>query len=401
MIQEIKKIASEYKAEVIGHRRHLHMHPELSFEEEKTGKYIAKFLADLGIPHTTGWVEHGVVATIQGDLAGPTIALRGDIDALPIQERNDKAYKSTVAGKMHACGHDVHTASLMGVAKILWTVKEHLKGTVRLIFQPGEEKIPGGALLMIKEGVLEGPKPMAIYGQHVHPPLEVGKVGYRSGMYMASADEVYLTVNGKGGHGALPHNCTDTILLSARILEALQAVVSRYCNPNIPSVLSFGKINSEGGATNVIPDCVRIEGTFRTMNEEWRYEAHQHIKTIAENTAISMGGTCDVDIHVGYPCLINHQQETQRVQQGMIDYLGEENVVELPIRLTAEDFSYYSQVSDACFYRLGTGNPNKGITSPVHTPTFDIDEDALEIGMGLMAYLAINRLENISIAKII
>ncbi len=235
MKTQIKKIAAKYKAEIISHRRHLHMHPELSFQEENTGKYIAQFLTDLGIPHTTGWVEHGVVATIEGAHDGPTIALRGDIDALPIQEANDVAYKSTHKGKMHACGHDVHTASLMGVAKILWEIKDQLRGTVRLIFQPGEEKLPGGASLMIKEGVLANPKPLAIYGQHVHPPLEVGKVGYRSGMYMASADEVYLTVNGRGGHGALPHNCIDTVLMSARIIEALQAVVARHCNPNIPS----------------------------------------------------------------------------------------------------------------------------------------------------------------------
>ncbi len=395
ILQEIKVLAAEYKAEIIKHRRHLHMYPELSFEEENTGKYIAKYLSDLGIPHTTGWVEHGVVATIEGGQEGPTIALRGDIDALPIQEANDVPYKSTNEGKMHACGHDVHTASLMGVAKILWELKDGIKGTVRLIFQPGEEKLPGGASIMIKEGVLSDPKPISIYGQHVHPPLDVGKVGYRSGMYMASADEIYLKVTGFGGHGALPHNCIDTVLLSARILEALQAVVSRHCNPNIPSVLSFGKINSDGGATNVIPDIVRIEGTFRTMNEEWRYQAHEHIKKIAQHTAQSMGGSCDVDIQIGYPCLINHAAETNFVHQVMIDYLGEENVVELPLRLTAEDFSYFSQVSDACFYRLGTGNSAKGITSPVHTPNFDIDEDALEIGMGLMAFLAILRLEKV------
>lgn len=396
LTREVKELASSYKDEMIAHRRHLHMHPELSFKEENTGTYIADFLQGIGIPHTTGWVEHGVVATIKGALDGPTVALRGDIDALPIQELNEVEYKSTIDGHMHACGHDVHTASLMGVAKILWSLRDKLKGTVRLIFQPGEEKLPGGASLMIKEGVLDDPTPISIYGQHVHPPLEVGKVGYRSGMYMASADEIYLTVIGKGGHGALPHNCIDTVLMSARIIEALQDVVSRFCNPNIPSVLSFGRIKSDGGATNVIPDKVFIEGTFRTMNEKWRYEAHDHIKRIAQQTALAMGGSCDVDIHVGYPCLINNAEETEFVRQSMIRYLGEENVVELPIRLTAEDFSYYSQVSDACFYRLGTGNPEKGITAPVHTPTFDIDEDALEVGMGLMAFLAIERLQSSS-----
>lgn len=391
-ISQIKSLAADYKSEIIGHRRHLHMHPELSFEEVETGKYISKYLTDIGIPHTTGWADTGIVALIDGNLPGPTIALRADIDALPITEANEVQYKSKHNGKMHACGHDVHTSSLMGVAKILWNLREHLAGTVKLIFQPGEEKLPGGASLLIKEGVLQNPTPISIFGQHVHPPLAVGKVGYRSGMYMASADEIRLKIKGKGGHAALPHNCIDTILISARILEALQAVVSRLCNPNIPSVLTFGKINSEGGATNVIPDIVRIEGTFRTMSEDWRFQAHDHIKKICKNTAESLGAECEVDIQVGYPCLINDEKETSFLKNAMETYLGAENVVELPIRLTAEDFSYYSQICNASFYRLGTGNISKGISSPVHSNTFDIDEDALEIGMGLMAFIAFQRL---------
>jgi len=390
IITQIKEKAQQHFAKIRDIRRHIHMHPELSFQEENTGKYIASVLDQLGVSYTDGWCDTGIVAIIEGDLNGDRVVmLRADIDALPIVEENDVPYKSTIPNVMHACGHDVHTASLLGAIHILQEMKHSFGGTIKCIFQPGEELLPGGASIMIKEGVLENPKPDSVLGQHVHPPLEVGKIGIRSGMYMASADEIRMTINGKGGHGALPHNCVDTVLMSARILIALQDIVARNTNPNIPAVLSFGKINSTGGATNIIPDEVKIEGTFRTMNEPWRMEAHKMIKQIAEKTAEAMGGSCEVDIQVGYPCLINEPALTDRIKAQMIAYMGEQNVVELPIRLTAEDFSYYSQEADACFYRLGTGNPERGITSPVHTPTFDIDEDALEIGMGLMAYLAI------------
>ncbi|MEM9547119.1 MAG: M20 family metallopeptidase [Bacteroidota bacterium] len=390
----IKEKANHYFDRIQSIRHHLHMHPELSFEEVETGRYIASVLKQLGVDYTDGWCEHGIVATIIGEKeSSKTIMLRADIDALPITEQNKKTYASLNEGVMHACGHDVHTSCLLGAIHILNDLKSEFGGTIRCIFQPGEEKLPGGASIMIKEGVLENPKPTSVIGQHVHPPLEVGKIGIKSGMYMASADEIRMTVRGKGGHAALPHDCIDTVLMSSKILLALQDVVARNTNPNIPAVLSFGKINSVGGATNIIPDEVKIEGTFRTMNEKWRKEAHQLIKRIAGKTAESMGGSCEVDIMVGYPCLINEPLLTERTKSSMIDYMGEGNVIELPIRMTAEDFSYYSQEADACFYRLGTGNAEKGITSPVHTPTFDIDEKALEIGMGLMAYLAIRELD--------
>ncbi len=388
---KIKEKASQYFEKIQKIRHHLHMNPELSFQEVNTGKYIASVLDELGVEYTAGWCDNGLVAIIKGDQpSDKVIMLRADIDALPIQEENEVAYKSQNSGVMHACGHDVHTSCLLGAMHILNDLKSDFGGTIKCIFQPGEEQLPGGASIMIKEGVLENPKPTSVLGQHVHPPLAVGRIGYRSGMYMASADEIRITVKGKGGHGALPHNCVDTVLMSARILTALQDVVARNTNPNIPAVLSFGKINSVGGATNIIPDEVKIEGTFRTMNEDWRLEAHKQIKRIAEKTAESMGGTCEVDIMIGYPCLINEPQLTARTHSHMVEYMGEENVVELPIRLTAEDFSYYSQQADACFYRLGTGNSELGITSAVHTPTFDVDEQALEIGMGLMAYLAVS-----------
>ncbi|MFT4533335.1 MAG: amidohydrolase [Saprospiraceae bacterium] len=391
---KIKEKASQYFEKIQKIRHHLHMNPELSFQEVNTGKYIASVLDELGVDYTDGWCDNGIVAVIKGNKrSNKVIMLRADIDALPITEENQVDYKSQNVGVMHACGHDVHTSCLLGAMHILNDLRSEFGGTIKCIFQPGEEQLPGGASIMIKEGVLENPKPTSVLGQHVHPPLAVGKIGYKSGMYMASADEIRITVKGKGGHGALPHNCIDTVLMSAKILTALQDVVARNTNPNIPAVLSFGKINSVGGATNIIPDEVKIEGTFRTMNEEWRIEAHKHITRIAEKTAESMGGTCEIDIMVGYPCLINEPLLTARTHAHMIEYMSEENVVELPVRLTAEDFSYYSQQADACFYRLGTGNIDKGITSAVHTPTFDIDEKALEIGMGLMAYLAVRELD--------
>ncbi|MEZ4930510.1 MAG: M20 family metallopeptidase, partial [Saprospiraceae bacterium] len=317
---------------------------------------------------------------------------RGDIDALPIEEANDVPYKSKNFGVMHACGHDVHTTSLLGAAYILYNTRDQWEGSVKCIFQPAEEKLPGGASIMIKQGVLKNPAPEAIFGQHVHPPLDAGKIGMKAGKYMASADEIYISVKGKGGHGALPHDCIDTVVMAANIIVALQQVVSRFANPTTPSVLTLGKINSIGGATNVIPNEVKIEGTFRTMDEKWRFEAHDRMKAIAESIAKGMGGTVDFDLVVGYPYLVNHEELTRKAWDYAVEYLGKENVVELPIRMTAEDFAYYSQEMPACFYRLGTGNPAKGITSPIHTNTFDIDESALKVGAGLMAWMALQEL---------
>ena len=390
----IRKISQKIHQEIIDIRRHLHMYPELSFQEVRTGKFIADQLKAIGIPFASGIAGNGLVAIIEGELPGEqVVALRADMDALPIMEANDIPYKSKVEGVMHACGHDVHTASLIGAARILQDLRSHWGGTIKLLFQPAEEKLPGGASLMIKEGALDNPKPASIFGQHVHPPLDAGKVGIRPGMYMASADEIYVTIKGKGGHGALPHECVDTVLLASQVINALQQVVSRNANPTIPSVLTFGKINSVGGATNVIPDEVHIEGTFRTMDEKWRFRAHQRISDIINGTVTAAGGVAEIRIEVGYPTLFNHEALTTRVRHYAEEYLGAKNVVDLPIRLTAEDFAYYSQEMPACFYRLGTGNKRRGITAPVHTDTFDIDEGALRTGMGLMAWLAIQELQ--------
>ncbi len=388
--ERIRQLAREGGAEVVRIRRHLHRYPELSFQETETARFVCQVLDTLGIPYQPGIGGNGISALIEGiEPESGVIALRADMDALPIQEENETPYASANPGVMHACGHDVHTASLLGTAAILNALKEQFKGTVKLIFQPGEELLPGGASLMIREGVLENPRPSGIFGQHVHPPLEAGKAGFRPGKYMASADELYVTVRGKGGHGALPHECVDPVLISAHIITALQQIVSRNVNPIIPSVLTFGKIESDGGWTNIIPDSVELTGTFRTLDETWRFEAHQRMRQIAEGIATSMGGSCDFRIVVGYPFLHNDELLTAKAKSWAIDFLGAENVVDLPLRLSSEDFAFYSQELPSCFYRLGTGNPERGITYPVHSSRFDIDEAALETGAGLMAWLAV------------
>lgn len=392
MKEIIHHLSDQYFEEIKAIREHLHQNPELSFQEFSTSKFVQDKLTEFGIPFESSFVKTGIVGLIKGNNPeSKTIALRADLDALPIKEANQVDYCSTNDGVMHACGHDVHTACLLGAAKILNELKDQFEGTIKLIFQPGEEKLPGGAKLMINEGVLENPKPQKVIGQHVFPDLEVGKVGFRKGMYMASADEIYVTVKGKGGHAALPHKVIDPILIASNILMSLQQLVSRHAKPDIPTVLSFGKIIGMG-ATNVIPDEVKLEGTFRTFNEEWRAEAHQKMKNMAESIAKGMGGECDFDIHVGYPFLVNDDETTEISIQAAREYLGEENVIDLDLRMTAEDFAYYSQVAPVCFYRLGTRNETKGITSGLHTSTFDIDENALKVGMGLMAYSAIKQL---------
>ncbi|WP_449439980.1 M20 metallopeptidase family protein [Pedobacter steynii] len=395
MIQKdkIQALSNKIFDQVVGYRQHLHSNPELSFKEFETSAFIKKLLTDWGIPFS-GMANTGVVGIIKGDLpSDKIIALRADMDALPILEANKKPYASKNAGVMHACGHDVHSSSLLGSAYILNSLKAEFGGTIKLIFQPGEEVLPGGASIMIKEGVLENPKPQSIIGQHVMPLIETGKVGFRSGIYMASTDELYVTVHGKGGHGAQPHQNIDPVLIASHIIIALQQIVSRNADPRLPSVLSFGKVQANG-ATNIIPNEVKIEGTFRTLNEEWRKEAKRLMKKMAEGIAESMGGSCDFRIMDGYPYLINEEKLTANARGFAEDYLGKENVVDLDIWMAAEDFAYYSQVTDACFYRLGTGNKEKGTTYSVHTPNFDIDEDALRTSTGLMAYVALKQLGN-------
>jgi len=393
MKQKIQDLAAEIFNEVVGFRQHIHANPELSFHEYETSKFVKEKLASWGITYQE-MANTGVVGLITGGKpSDQVIALRADMDALPITEANDKPYKSKNVGVMHACGHDVHTSSLLGTAFILNQLKDEFAGTIKLVFQPAEELLPGGASIMIKEGVLENPKPNAMVGQHVLPMMDSGNVGFRSGIYMASTDELYVTVTGKGGHGAQPQQNIDPVLITAHIIVALQQIVSRNADPRLPSVLSFGKVNANG-ATNIIPNEVKLEGTFRTLNEDWRNEAHRLMKKMAEGIAESMGGSCHFDIHRGYPFLINEEKLTNNAKACAEEYLGKENVVDLDIWMAAEDFAYYSQVTDACFYRLGTGNVEKDTKHSVHTPNFDIDEDALKTSTGLMAYIALKQLGN-------
>jgi amidohydrolase len=391
--EKIQELSQSIFNEVVANRRHLHSHPELSFHEVETSAYVAGKLDELGLTYQR-MADNGLVALIKGEKpSDQVVALRADMDALPITEANDVPYKSQNTGVMHACGHDAHTSSLLGTAKILTQLKSQFAGTVKLIFQPAEEKLPGGASLMIKEGVLENPKPQAVLGQHVMPLIDAGKVGFRAGKYMASTDELYVTVSGKGGHGAQPQQNIDPIIITAHIITALQTIVSRSADPKSPTVLSFGKIIANG-ATNVIPNEVYLEGTFRTMDEAWRNDAHKKIKKMAEGIAESMGGSCEFNIMRGYPFLINEEKLTANTRAHAEDYLGKENVLDLDIWMAAEDFAYYSQVADSCFYRLGTRNESRGITSSVHTPTFDVEESAFKISTGLMAYLALKQLGN-------
>lgn len=395
MLQDkIKSLASAYKEEVISFRRHLHAHPELSFKEFETATFVANKLKEFGITEIESKATTGWSALIKGkNPEKRVVALRADMDALPIIEANEVPYKSQNPGVMHACGHDAHTASLLGAAKILNEVRDQFEGTIKLIFQPGEEIIPGGASLMIQDKVLENPRPQAILGQHVMPFIPAGKVGFRSGLYMASTDELYLTITGKGGHGAMPETFIDPVLISAHLLVALQQIVSRVANPKIPSVLSFGRVEALG-ATNIIPNEVKIQGTFRTLDEVWRAKAHQKMRQIAEGIVEGMGGKLDFEIRKGYPFLKNEPALTARAMEAARAYLGAENVLDLDIWMAAEDFAFFSQEVDGCFYRLGTRNEEKGITSGVHTPTFDIEEEALEIGAGLMAWLAVSELSS-------
>ena len=392
---QIKEQAEKIFSTVLNARRHLHRHPELSFKEIETSKYICSLLDKMGIEYTTGHVKTGIIALIKGkNPSKKVVLLRADMDALPITEQNKADYASKNNGVMHACGHDVHSSCAIGAAGILNTVKNDFEGTVKIIFQPGEEVLPGGASLMIKEGVLKNPNVNVAVAQHVHPSMEVGKVGFKSGMYMASTDEIYLTITGKGGHAAMPAEYNNPLLIASEVLLALKKKFPNDGKQNIPTVLAFGKIEGVG-ATNVIPEVVKIDGTFRTMDEKWRTEAHDIItKTIVE-ICTKNNAKADLKIIRGYPFLVNDKNVTENCRLAAINYLGKENVEELPMRMTAEDFAYFTQELPCCFYRLGTGNKSKGIVSGVHTSTFDIDEQALKIGSGLMAWLAINELNTI------
>ena len=388
MVEKIKNLAAEYSAEFIEVRHHIHANPELSYEEFETSKFIQQKLGAWKIPFEVK-ATTGVIGLIKGkNPSKKIIALRADIDALPITEENDVPYKSKNKAVMHACGHDVHTTCLLGAAKILNELKDEWEGTVKLIFQPGEEKNPGGASLLIKEGVLENPAPQKIFALHVHPGLEVGKFSFRGGMIMASADEIYITIRGKGGHAAAPQFTADTILIASHLIISLQQIVSRNNDPFNPSVLSITSVQG-GNTTNVIPSEVKLMGTFRAMNEAWRFKAHELIIKQTKELVAAMGAEATINIDVGYPFVLNDEILSSHAKENAIVYAGKENVEETELRMGAEDFAYYSHKIPACFFRLGAGNKEKNITSNVHTPTFNIDESAIEKGIGMMTWLAI------------
>lgn len=384
--QRIKDLARQYAPTFIGVRQHLHAHPELSYQEFETSQFVQEQLRSFGIPFEVK-ATTGVLGIIKGrNPDSRVIALRADMDALPIMEENEVAYKSKNPGVMHACGHDVHTTILLGAAKILAELKDEWEGTVKLLFQPGEERNPGGASYMIKEGVLENPRPQGIYGLHVHPGLPIGKLSFRKGRVMASADELYITIKGKGGHAAAPHVTVDTILVASQLIVSLQQIISRNNNPLSPSVLSICSIQG-GHTTNVIPSEVKLMGTFRAMDEGWRSQAHQLIRKQVAGIAEATGAEIDLHIDIGYPTVDNDPVLTGKGWQLAEDYMGSAQVEETEIRMGAEDFGFYTQVIPGCFYRLGVRNEEKGIIHNVHTPKFDIDERAIETGMGMMAWL--------------
>lgn len=385
----LKEFQDKYQVQLSQWRQYLHAYPELSWLEHKTTDYIVNSLKEIGIQEIERPLETGVIAYIRGQKeSNRVVALRADIDGLPINEKNTCSYKSKNEGVMHACGHDVHTTCLLGAAKYLFEHLDELSGTIILIFQPSEEKQPSGAEAIMKTGILQKLKPEYILGLHVTPELEVGKLGFRSGPFMASADEIYLSIIGKGGHGASPHLCIDPIVISANIIVALQQLISRYTDPKIPTVLSFGDIHGYG-ATNIIPDRVDLKGTLRTFDQKWRLEIQEKIKSVCHGIAESFGGKCELNIPQGIPSVANNLEVTTRIQAIASKIFGENNVIEMPIRMGAEDFSYYGLEFPSSFFRLGTGNINmKSTTIPVHNPMFDIDEKALSIGAYAMASFA-------------
>ena len=389
MLERIKQLNAELFDDTVALRRKLHRNPELAYEEHETSALVVERLRSLELDIRTGVAQTGVLATLKGGRPGPTVALRADMDALPIQEQNEFEFRSQNDGKMHACGHDAHTSSLLATAAILARLRDELPGSVRFIFQPSEERLPGGAKPMIEQGALEnGARAAAIFGQHVQPDLQAGRIGVRGGMYMASTDEIYITVKGAGGHAAAPHLLgTDTVLVASHIIVALQSVISRNCPPDIPSVLSIGRLIADG-ATNVIPEQARLEGTFRSMDEKWRFKAHDIIRRVAGQTAEAHGAKADVEIVIGYPELYNDPDKTNFVRTAAGEYVGTDNVVELDRWYASEDFAWYLREVPGTFYRIGTRNEEKGIVHGLHTPRFTIDEDALRVAPGFMAYLA-------------
>lgn len=398
MKERIQRMAREGAAEIIEYRRWLHRHPELSQQEYGTMAFVAEKLKEMGLEPKTGIGRTGVMAMIKGkNPESYCVAMRADYDALPITEDTGLPFASENPGVMHACGHDMHTSSLLGAAKILCQLKEEFEGSVMLIFQPSEEMYPGGAKMMMDDGLFDEVTPDEIYGFHCLPEMECGRVGMRKGKYMASTDELYWTIKGRGGHGATPHMTIDPIVVASHVVVALQQVVSRNASPLMPTVLSFGKMVGEG-RTNIIPDEVKMEGIIRTFDPEWRLEAHNRIRKISEGVAESMGAECDLFIDYGYPPVVNNDDSTQMTHDNAVAYLGEENVDWLDMRMTAEDFAFYAQKIPACYFRVGIHVPGTEVTN-LHRPNLLVNEDSIEVASGFEAYNAIMALQKKQLKK--
>ena len=393
LLDTIKRLAAAQRDEVVEWRRWMHRHPELSQEEYGTMEFVAARLREMGLEPRTGIGRTGVMAMLRGKSASYTVALRADYDALPITEATGLPFASENPGVMHACGHDMHTCSLLGAVKILTQLRDRLEGNLMFIFEPSEEKYPGGARMMMDDGLFSDVVPDEIYAFHCLPEMDCGRVGMRKGKYMASTDELYWTVRGRGGHGATPHLGVDPIVVASHIVIALQQVVSRNAAPMMPTVLTIGKIQEEGGRTNIIPDTVRMEGIIRTFDEQWRLEAHERIRKISTGVAEAMGAECDLFIDYGYPYVVNDDQCTQQVHDNAVAYLGEENVEWLDLRMTAEDFAFFAQKIPACYFRIGIHEPGTPFGN-LHRPNLIVDERSLELAGGLVAYNAVMALKN-------
>lgn len=387
LINIIKSKVEQYHVETVNQYRHLHQHPELSFEEKNTSAYVQQMLDAWNIEYRSHIGGYGILACVKGqNPTSRTIALRADMDALPITEQNPISFKSQNEGVMHACGHDTHTASLLSASRIMNEMKDSFEGTILFIFQPGEEKHPGGASLMLKDGIFDMYKPDLIIGQHAYVDYQVGTVGFEGGVIMASADEVHITIKGKGGHGAIPHEANDTVLAASQLIVSMQQIVSRRSNPFKPCVLTFGKFIADG-ATNIIPNDVVLAGSLRCMDEEERNKLKPIIKEIAINTAAAYGCQCEIDVYDGYPCTYNDEKITAMAKSFAVDYLGEDKVLGLPKRMTSEDFGFFSQEYPCTFYRYGIKGTQH--CTGLHTPTFLIDDEALKTSVGTIAYLAL------------
>ena len=379
----VSKHAEAIYLKVKGYREHLHQFPELSYQEFETMAFVSERLSELGIPHETKIGGTGVVGIIRNErhaLDASCVALRADLDALPIQEDNDMPYCSKRPGIMHACGHDFHTATLLGVAELLMSIKDELPHPVKLIFQPGEERNPGGATLMIADAVLENPKVSHLFALHVFPDLMAGELGLKGGLYMASCDEIHLSINGIGGHGAVPAKCVNPLSIAAEIIVSTEGILTAEKPQDVPQVISFGRMEALG-STNVIPSSAILKGTFRTMDEAWRKKAHGLMTENFEKLAAKYGGTIDVDISIGYPFLHNDEGLTDKAKKSFETFFGPQNVIDLPQRMTSEDFSFYSQLAPVCFYRVGVADKNKSVNYGVHHPKFDVDPMSLLIAM--------------------